>query len=294
MRLQGKRDRVGLIEHLDKVFAREVDRLQDKFYEYVREFYERELSTDGKHVKKTTRNYAKLHGIEGLAREFADKEAAEVIKKMALAFSSLVTVNEDYFGGVAHVRNKLKQDIRNELLTRYGIATSGRQLKIIKGGWLHGLSRVEDPFRRVQEVGIKAVAQGVPLEQLRREIKQATYSPGVRTVKHHFRTNANDAYAQFDRTTQVAYADNLGLRAFIYEGGLIDTSRPFCEERNGQVFTIEEAQQWINMDWKGKNKDYDPLRDMGGHNCRHHPSFISAALAIRLRPDLEDYFKNAA
>ncbi len=32
---------------------------------------------------------------------------------------------------------------------------------------------------------------------------------------------------------------------------------------------------------------YEPLRDMGGHRCRHSPNFISNREAISRRPELK-------
>jgi hypothetical protein len=80
----------------------------------------------------------------------------------------------------------------------------------------------------------------------------------------------------------------LEYRAFIYEGGIYDDTCDFCKERNGQVFTIREAEEWKNLEWPEKNEGYNPLRDMGGRDCRHFPSYISDELAVVMRPELKD------
>ena len=99
-------------------------------------------------------------------------------------------------------------------------------------------------------------------------------------------------FARHDRNVQKKYAERIGLRTFIYTGGLIQTSRDFCEDRNGKVFTIEEAEEWKDLNWDGKPEIYNPLIDLGGYNCRHFPAWISAKEAIRRRPDLKQYFEN--
>lgn len=286
------RERVQLIDRLDKQFRRAVRRLEQEFFEAVRDFYVSELDIVDGHVKKgTAANYARVNKIENLSKKFAANEGRNIAKKIARGFHNLIQVNESYFGGVAFASAGLQKRVRKDLLRRYGIKEVKGGLDLVKGGWVLNLSKIDNPFQRVQEMGVRAVAQGIPLGAFQKQIKDAAFDTGARSIKHHYRTNANDAYAQFDRTTQTTYADELGLRAFIYEGGLIETSREFCEERNGKVFTTEEAEAWEFLDWKGKNKDYDPLRDMGGYNCRHHPSFISDQLAIALRPELADLLK---
>ncbi|HNR55534.1 MAG TPA: hypothetical protein PKJ19_10215, partial [Flavobacteriales bacterium] len=105
-----------------------------------------------------------------------------------------------------------------------------------------------------------------------------------------------DTYQYLDRASSDAYATKLGLDAFIYAGGLIETSRDFCIKRNGKVFSRKEAErEWPKDPTLPRTKKeresgvlvgYDPLRDMGRWNCRHRIRFISDALAEQLRPDL--------
>ena len=243
---------------------------------------------DGAVEKGTTANFARVNRIENLSNQFTRVQGAAISKDIARGFTRLIQVNESYFAGIAFVSGGLQKQVKRQLLARYGLRESDSGIDILRGGWVQKIGELRDPFTRVQEIGISAVSQGITLGEFKKQIRDAAFDKGARSIKHHFQTNANDAYAQFDRTTQTTYADELGLRAFIYEGGLIETSREFCNERNGKVFTTDEAEAWKLLNWKGKNKDYDPLRDMGGHNCRHHPSFISDELAIRLRPELAE------
>ncbi len=108
----------------------------------------------------------------------------------------------------------------------------------------------------------------------------------------NFNTFAYDTYAAVDRTAQKLWAGKLGLKAFIYAGGKIKTSRLFCIHNNGKVFTTDEAKEWESMIGEDDGPmwsegTYEPLRDMGGHRCRHSPNFISNREAISRRPELE-------
>ena len=284
--LQNSRDRVLLIERLDNQFTDAIRRLEAQFFEDVRRFYENELLSDGSVVINSTDNLLRVNRINELALEFTNTQGPRIASQVAQGFNRITTINEDFFNSQVSLSRAVRASVRAALFAQYGIADTEDGLEILGGGWLSNIARFDDPFRRVQEIGIRAVSRGIPLETFRSEIRDAAFDTGARSIAHHFRTNANDAYAQFDRNTQTTFANELGFICFIYEGGLVDNTRDFCEERNGQVFTIDEADTWSALQWKGKNKSYDPLRDMGGHNCRHHPSYISDELAITLRPEL--------
>ena len=47
--------------------------------------------------------------------------------------------------------------------------------------------------------------------------------------------------------------ESLGIKKYLYAGGLINDSRPFCVARDGKVFTREEVRSWGRLgDWRGK------------------------------------------
>lgn len=280
-----------LIFDLDDQLKRAVEIAQRDFYDAVRDYYESQLSLDDANkVRTSAANYARLNGINNLADEFAKQKGSKISKKVAQGMLALTAENVKYFTQQIKLQNNIKKNVRSSLLARYGARVKDNKLIISKGGWLHGLAKPAAAFSRIQDIGIDAVAQGMPLQTFRRVVKQAAFDTGARTIKHHFDTEAVDVYARFDRTAQKEFADKVQFMAFIYEGGLIDTSREWCENHNGKVFLVSETEAWKTQTWAGKNKDYDPLRDMGGYNCRHHPSFISDELAIALRPELRDIF----
>ena len=280
-----------LISDLDRQLSHAVEIAQRDFYETVREYYESHFLLDRNgNVRTNATNYAKLNGINNLIEEFAKQKGVKISKKVALGMLSISAENIKYFTQQIRLQNEVKRKVQTSLLLRYGAKLRDKKVIIDKGSWLHGLARPAAAFSRIQDIGIDAVAQGMPLQTFRKVVKQAAFDTGARSIKHHFDTEAVDVYARFDRSAQKEFADSVNFRAFIYEGGLIDTSRDWCERHNGKVYLISEAEKWKNETWAGKNKDYEPLRDMGGYRCRHHPSFISDELAIAFRPELRDIF----
>lgn len=76
-------------------------------------------------------------------------------------------------------------------------------------------------------------------------------------------TDLNTSMAGFARTVNLSKGAEQGFERYLYSGGLIETSREFCIERDGKVFTLEEIQSWDN----GQGLPADVY--LGGYNCRH-------------------------
>ena len=108
--------------------------------------------------------------------------------------------------------------------------------------------------------------------------------------KYH-RNFTYDLYSQIDRATAKTYADDLGFEFAIYEGGLIETSREFCKDHNGNVYHKSEIE---DFDPKvAKQPDYNPFTDLGGYGCRHHLNWIPTSLALAMRPDASKFIEAA-
>src|SRR5690606_7559739 len=63
-----------------------------------------------------------------------------------------------------------------------------------------------------------------------------------------------DVLFQFSRGFQQAVTVDLKLVWYKYVGGVIDTTRPFCEARNGQYWHKKEIEAWASLDWAGKHR----------------------------------------
>ena len=76
-----------------------------------------------------------------------------------------------------------------------------------------------------------------------------------------------------DRAVTNTVAEQLGLNWYLYTGGLLDTTRPFCKARNGKYFRKEEVQSWATLgDWAGRMAGTDEKTifvTAGGYNCQH-------------------------
>ncbi len=109
-------------------------------------------------------------------------------------------------------------------------------------------------------------------------------------LQRYLRQYAYDSFNNVFEAGNNLAAQALGLEYFIYEGTVIDTTRPFCAKKAGKVFSTEEAKEWVNdadlIDKKTRGS-YRPLIERGRYNCRHQIRYISDTLAFTLRPDLQ-------
>jgi len=67
-------------------------------------------------------------------------------------------------------------------------------------------------------------------------------------------------------------AKELGLVWYRYIGGVIQTTREFCEERDGEYYHEDEIAEWADEDWDGKidgTNAENIFSYCGGWNCRH-------------------------
>lgn len=104
----------------------------------------------------------------------------------------------------------------------------------------------------------------------------------------------SDAFAINDAAVSELIAENLGLEWYLYTGGLIDTTRPFCKSRNGKYFHKTEVESWANLTWNGKMPNTDSstiFLTRGGYNCQH--SLLPVSESVVPKSDVQRVFANA-
>lgn len=210
----------------------------------------------------------------------------------------MLAASSEYYGGL-QVLNKtsflgVKSNVDATMRKRLGIG-KGKEVK--KNGYLDQLFRAGAARDDVKKMVAKAVAAGIPMRQLEKQLQvkvQGTRS-NAGVLEKHIGGFVLDAYQVADSIANNEFGKQLGLKYFVYSGGLIETSRAFCRKRNNKVFTTKEAEGWKNDPTLPRSKaerdsgvvtDYIPLEDRGRWRCRHRLLYISDQMAFRLRPEL--------
>ena len=119
------------------------------------------------------------------------------------------------------------------------------------------------------------------IDVISKEVYQNTltgraFAESVKTIKEvaggnmarYATQQMHDSLMQFDASINVAIGKEAGATKWKYVGRLIETSRPFCREHEGEVMTTERIEELWAGDWAGKASG-DPFIVRGGYNCKH-------------------------
>lgn len=124
-------------------------------------------------------------------------------------------------------------------------------------------------------------------------------------------TYARDSFAVTDRTYTAIVSKDLKAEWFLYTGGTIATSRPFCKERDGEYFHIREIEGWFDKPSKLQPGQHTPVNGKwtgmvegtnintffsycGGWNCAHVPlpqSIFAIPISVVKRAIDAGYYK---
>lgn len=98
----------------------------------------------------------------------------------------------------------------------------------------------------------------------------------------YLRNASRDAFAITDRSYTVGASEDLGLKWFLYTGGMKKTTRAFCHARNGKFWHKSEVEGWAKLsDWDGRIPGTDTKTIFiyaGGYNCQHSILPVSEAI----------------
>ena len=260
-----------------------VTSLQVVGYAAVVDWIIQSLDTDDGNIRYTSANLSKVAGLyavmAGSQKSFLDTVLQRVLKWSERIFGA----NENYFSEFSPPES-LSEKAQRLTLQTWGYDTAKK--KLIPGGYFEYLFDNQETAKRTARLVNQAIIQQTPLKDFQKSFKDIFTggNGGGGLLERHWKTVSFDLFQRVDRTANLVYADELGLNFAVYSGTLEEDSRPFCITRVNKVFSREEILKWKDLTWAGKPKiGYDPFTDVGGHNCRHHLSWISDSLAATLK-----------
>lgn len=239
-----------------------------------------------------------------LAAVMAEYQAAVALPLAVFYAQALLTLplhTETYFAALDVAGYQaLRAPLASFLEGRLGVTAAGQP---VAGGWLSTIVGDTTAQREVLQYAYQAQASGVGLQAYRAGLTDlvAGANSATQGLIGKLYSEAADSFNQNDRQLQQLSAQRLGLTAYLYQGGLIATSRAFCKVRNGKVFLDWEVEAFGSKAdayggytnkaeglFSGKSTPYDPKTDLGGYGCRHGLHAIPNLVAIRMRPELAE------
>jgi hypothetical protein len=156
---------------------------------------------------------------------------------------------------------------------------------MIEGGYFGHLFGFSEIAQKIGGLVTQAIAAKMPLDTFRRAFRAVFVGRGgAGMLERHFQTRSFDLFQAADRAMHKVLADEVGFEHWVYAGTLIETSRDFCVKNLALPFTSAEVEAWRKLPQFAAIIGYDPFLDLGGYNCRHHLSAISA--------EMYEYLKN--
>jgi hypothetical protein len=277
------------LENREDVLDRKVIAAQKKLLDVIVDEFLDQLETSGGVIQNNGKNISATQAIEKIFADFDKTLNKDLVDGYIKDIQAGQALNTQYFSTFeedpkqfATTSNRVQTTVRNRL----GI-TKDNTIK--RNGYLGNFLRNNPGRQEVLEIATKAITGEQSKAEARKQLATSVTGDGTvsGSLAGHYRTFINDTYQQIDNLESKEYATALGMKAAYYLGGTINTTRKFCRQRNGNLYTDEEIASWENLKWQGKNKNYDPFTDMGGYNCRHRFRYISNKQAARNRPDLE-------
>lgn len=262
-----------IAENQRKVYERILDKFIDKL----------EKDEDG-NVKNNDHNRRLLNEIDEVFKEYNKKEGRQTIELLLQSVTSIMSFNQGYFQALDGNARTIKIMPKVKDFMKGWLGIKGDVVE--PNGYLDKLIANDPAKIAVKNTAMKVVIGQEGFENAKKQFQ--TLIDGNKDTlgafEKHQRNFAFDLYSQIDRATSDTIRADLGFVFAIYEGGLIETSRIFCEEHNGNIYHVSEIKDFNPKEAKPPN--YNPITDLGGYGCRHHLNWISTALAKAMGKDV--------
>jgi hypothetical protein len=302
--------RYDLIDYRDSIITARKRALKRKITKAELEIYDEIIDVINKEILSSSGlqtssgiSMSMFTALEVVFAKFREKTSLKIIAEVAKDIDKITRATNSYYFGILSLEKAVIEGFsavaEQTLLRVLGLGARGG---ILRGGLLDAVSKAPSLRDKVFKFIYEAYAQGMKAEGILDGVDSLmkTDSNKNGALVQQYAPIIYDAYQQYERQYNVGLANYLGLRCFVYAGGLIETSRDFCINRNNKVFTIWEAEEWVNADdllltneekRRGTPIDYVPMRDLGRWRCRHMINFITDNEAIRIRPQLKQILK---
>lgn len=238
-------------------------------------------------ILNNSRNISLVNQLEQVFTQFVNLSHYDVVQSLADDLIKLAPLSAKYFTeGLGVARRQIEKISRTTGYIEKALGVD-RNGKIIIGSFLDALSQAPEVRREITEYILQSVTTKTPLKTFTQGFRELiignTQVEG--RLQKYYRQHVFDTYSQVDAIYNQHFADNLGLKYFLYQGSIIKSSRPFCRKRAGKVFHIDDTKNWKDdpdLIDKATKHSYNPLIERGRYNCRHVIAYLSDDVAQKL------------
>lgn len=228
-------------------------------------------------IEQSVSNYAKLSGFKRIERNLLAGSKAELIRWIINEIYATFRHATEYFKALL-ASNSLSEAkaVLKLLYAQLGLGKNGLPIR----GPLYDIMNDTSDLKAIHRQVVKGISTGSSYQKFSRDLKKFVVGGAKQgIVQAAMDRSTFDLFAQTERAIDLQYADKLELDWFWYQGGLMDSSRPFCIERNRKIYHRSEVQKWASLSFVGKPDNYNPFYDCGGYNCKHKLNPITKEMA---------------
>lgn len=281
--------RASYLEKREQLLISKVDTLSVRLFDMVFEKYLKKLDqADGKLVYND-KNINLVKGLQKIYNTFLLDYNIPVIKGFVTDLQGITPLNEQYFKGLRKDGIKaVTKRVAGVVDKRLGVDANG---KPVKNGFVDKFINDKTLVKKIQKQTTQAIVNKMGFQEFRQNLKTSIEGhpgqPMSGGLQQYYRNYAYDTFLKVDRLNQDLYASDLGLRYFIWSGGIINTSRPICIYCNNKIVDSEKFKELEYSDLKekytpGLDETWVPLDDLGQYGCRHRKDYILNSVAEQL------------
>ena len=265
------------------------------------------LATSNGKILRTLKNYQLLGQLDKVYKDFDKVQRIAFVKEIGDATKGLMLLNKGYFAAtlgasLPSLFEKIAADTYAIMDMRVGLKGG----EIVSGGFLEALISDATLLTELKNFMAKSVAAQTRTKDFIKGVNDIIVGPEGKPggIQKQIDRYAHDLYMQYDSAVNNVMAQELGMNSFLYQAGIIETTRDFCAAMDSKVWTRDDAATWPQWtpsqgDYPAgyvvKQKDadktpsyinypgYAPLIDRGGYRCRHRIAWIPEELAEMYR-----------
>lgn len=234
---------------------------------------ELELDQDG-YIKQNAGNRKILTTADNKINEvFSSSIYTTAVNNYVNVISKIDVQNTKYFTSIDEGFKPKKLFLKN--LQADTIATVEKY--VLRDGLQ---SQVINPLSQILNQNVNSGGQFAGFQQQVRDYILGNAQVEGRALSYT-RTYLRDSMFTYSRTYQQSITNDLGLEYYLYSGGLIDKSRPFCIHRAGNYYSHKEIESWASEEWAGKKQgttESSIFLFAGGWNCAHSIIPVSSSI----------------
>lgn len=277
----------------EEILKGKVSSLQAVLFEKVYNQYLSALEQEDGKLINSLSNRNLIAGLDKIYKQFNISNNVPVVKSFIKDLNGIHDLNISYFDIISKEKTKVSAPIvKASIDNKLGLKPDG---SVKPNGFTDKFINDLSTLKKIKKLTSQALTKNKPFNEFREDLK--TYIEGNPKIKdsgglhQYYRNNAYDTMHQVDRLTQQEFGKRLGLRYFVYTGGLIKTSRDFCIHYNGRILNAEEFSQLKRSDLPPNQQegipeeDWKPLLELGGFGCRHSVDWVADSFADNFKAE---------